>query len=84
MAPPRLHPSAPRGCCREEADAAHRRSKEINGLTAVLIITGVVTIVCIGVVVVPGSPPENAKWATTLLTAIVSGGLGYVLRSGDK
>lgn len=69
---------------REEADAAHRRSKEIIVLRAVLIATAVVTIVCIGVVVVPGSPPVNARWATTLLTAIVSGGLGYVLRSGDK
>jgi hypothetical protein len=69
---------------REEADAAHRRSKETVILWGVVIATAVVLIVCIGVVIVPGSPPENAKWATTLLTAIVSGGLGYLLRPGGK
>jgi hypothetical protein len=69
---------------REEADAAHRWSKEIMILRAVVMATGVVMVVCIGVVIVPGSPPENAKWATTLLTAIISGGLGYLLRPHDK
>lgn len=69
---------------RDEADAAHRRSRETFVLRAVVTATAIVMIVCIGVIVVPSSPPENAKWATTLLTAIVSGGLGYLLRPGDK
>ena len=69
---------------RDEADAAHRRFRETFILLAVVIATAVVMVVCLGVVIIPGSPPENAKWATTLLTAIVSGGLGYLLRSGDK
>jgi hypothetical protein len=69
---------------REEADAAHRRSQERIILGAVVIATAAVMVVCIGVVIVPGSPPEDAKWATTLLTAIVSGGLGYLLRPGAK
>ena len=69
---------------REEADAAHRRSKEIIVLWAGVIATVVVMAVCIVVVFVPSSPPENARWATTLLTAIVSGVLGYLLRPRDK
>ncbi len=69
---------------RSEADAAHRRSQETFIQRAIVIATAIVMIVCIGVVIVPGSPPENAKWATTLLTAIISGGLGYLLRTGGK
>ncbi len=69
---------------REEADAAHRRSKETTVVRAIVIATAVVLVVCIGVVLVPGSPPENSKWATTLLTSVVSLGLGYLLRRDEK
>jgi hypothetical protein len=69
---------------RDEADAAHRRSQEIFVLRAVVIATAVVMVVCFGVVLVPGSPPENARWATTILTAIVSAGLGYAIRPAGK
>jgi hypothetical protein len=69
---------------RDEADAAHKRSRETFVLRSVVIATAVVMVACLGVVIIPGSPPENVRWATTLLTAIVSGGLGYALRPGDK
>jgi len=38
----------------------------------------IVSVICFWIVLVPGQPGENAKWATSLLTAIVSGGLGYM------
>jgi hypothetical protein len=68
---------------REEADAEHQRRKELLILRAVLITLGVTALVCIGVIVIPGSPPENAKWATTLLT-IVSAGVGYMTGKSSK
>jgi hypothetical protein len=36
------------------------------------------------VVFLPGVPPENARWATTLLTTIVSAGLGYMTGKNSK
>lgn len=63
---------------REEADAEHQRRKDIAILRAVLIAVGVVSVVCIAVVLIPGVPPENARWATTLLTSIVPTSLGYM------
>jgi hypothetical protein len=69
---------------REVAEAAHQHRKDLLITRAVLIIVGVVAVVCIVVVLLPGIPPENAKWATTLLTAIVSAGLGYMTGKSSK
>jgi hypothetical protein len=69
---------------REEADAEHQRHKEVLILWAILIIVGVVSVICLWIVLIPGYPAENVKWATTLLTMIVSGGLGYMTGRNSK
>jgi hypothetical protein len=69
---------------REEADAEHQRRNEGLILRAVLIAVGFVSAVCIWVVLMPGRPAESVKWATTLLTTIVSGGLGYMTGKNSK
>jgi hypothetical protein len=69
---------------RESAEAAHQRHKDLLITWAVLITVGVVSAVCIMVVFLPGVPPENARWATTLLTTIVSAGLGYMTGKNSK
>jgi hypothetical protein len=68
----------------EAAEAAHQRQKDLLITRAVLITVGVVSVVCIAVVLVPGLPPENAKWATTILTTITSAGLGYMTGRNSK
>jgi hypothetical protein len=69
---------------REEADAEHQRHKEVLILWAILITVGVVSVFCLWIVLIPGYPTENVKWATTLLTMIVSGGLGYTTGKNSK
>lgn len=69
---------------REEADAEHQRNKEVLILWAILIAVGVVSVICLWIVLIPGYPAENVKWATTLLTMIVSGGLGYMTGRNSK
>jgi len=68
----------------EAAEAVHQRHKDLLITRAVLITVGVVTALCITVVLLPGIPSENAKWATTLLTTIVSAGLGYMTGKNSK
>ena len=69
---------------REKADIEHRRNKEILILWAILITVGVVSVFCLWIVFIPGHPAENVQWATTLLTMIVSGGLGYTTGKNSK
>lgn len=69
---------------KDAEDAAHQRLRDKAILVFVLIIVGLVSLLCISVVVIPGAPPENVKWATTLLTTIVAGGLGYMTGKGAK
>jgi len=69
---------------REEADAQPQQHKEILLLRAILITVGVVSVICLCIVLIPGYPPENVKWATTRLTMIVSGGLGYTTGKNSK
>lgn len=53
-------------------------------LWAVLMTVGVVSVVCIIMIVVSGAPVDNAKWATTVLTTIISAGVGYMTGKGSK
>jgi len=69
---------------REEANAQHQRRQEVLLLRATLITVGVVSVICLWIVLIPGYPPENVEWATTLLTMIVSGGLGYTTGKNSK
>jgi hypothetical protein len=68
---------------RKEADAEHRRRQEMAVVSAVLAIACVGSLTCLWIVFV-GQPAENVTWARTLLTAIVSGGLGYLIGSRGR
>jgi hypothetical protein len=69
---------------REHADAEHERRKDLVLLWAVLITVGVVSVVCVVIIAVSGAPADNAKWATTVLTTIVSAGVGYMTGKSSK
>jgi hypothetical protein len=69
---------------REQVDADHERRKELVILWAVLITVGVVSVVCIIMIALSGAPVDNAKWATTVLTTIVSAGVGYMTGKSSK
>ena len=69
---------------RERADAEHERHKEMMLLWAVLMTVGVVSVVCVVIIAVSGAPVDNAKWATTVLTTIVSAGVGYMTGKSSK
>jgi len=47
-------------------------------------IVGAMTLVCVVAVFLPGMPAENSKWATTMLTTIVSAGVGYMTGKNSK
>jgi hypothetical protein len=63
---------------REEADARWGRWKE--GFLLVFVATGVGVVVyyCFSVVTSPASTADDKKWATSILTAIVSGAVGVL------
>jgi hypothetical protein len=69
---------------REEADAEHERRKDLLLLWAVLMTVSVVSVVCIVIIAVSGASVDNAKWATTVLTTIISAGVGYMTGKSSK
>jgi VIT1/CCC1 family predicted Fe2+/Mn2+ transporter len=69
---------------REEASAAHERRKELAlYLTTALIIVAAFGI-CAFVVLSKNFSGELDKWATALLTSIVTGLVGYVTGKASK
>src|SRR5271157_363166 len=60
-----------------EADAQHRRRKDLISFVAVLTALGLLMLAALAVVLVPGLAPESKNWATSALSAIVAGGVGY-------
>ncbi len=69
---------------REHDDADRQHRKEMAILWWVLATVSVVSVICLGVFLIPGAPAENVRWATTLLTTVVSGGLGYMTGKNSK
>jgi multidrug resistance efflux pump len=62
----------------EKADAAHKRRIDFALHIAAFAVAGVALILCIWAIVRESSSAEDKRWATTLLTAIVTGFVGYV------
>lgn len=69
---------------RQEAQEQHERRKDLAVTAAVLF--GVATLMgfCIWTVGSAGSSPDDKKWATALLTSIVTAGLGYLTGKATK
>jgi len=69
---------------RDEKDSDHEQKKELIILWAVVLVVGLVSAVCVVVVFLPHSSPDSVKWATTLLTTVVAGGVGYMTGKGSR
>src|SRR5271166_3947439 len=61
-----------------EADAQHRRRKDLIAFGAVVVAMGLLMLAALAVVLVPGLAPESRGWATSVLSAIVAGGVSYL------
>jgi len=61
-----------------EADARHRRRKDLISFVAVLTALGLLMLAALAVVLVPGLAPESKNWATSALSAIVAGAVGFL------
>jgi hypothetical protein len=61
-----------------EPDAQHRRHKDFISFVAVLVALGLLMIAALAVVLAPGLAPESKSWATSALSAIVAGAVGYL------
>ena len=68
----------------EEADAAHRRRKDLLLSGSALVVIGVALCLCVWAVVREDSCASDREWAIPLLTAIVTGLIGYVTGRATK
>lgn len=68
----------------EKADAAHKRRIDFALHIAAFIVVGAALCLCVWAIVRAGSTSEDKRWATTLLTAIVTGFVGYVTGRSTK
>jgi hypothetical protein len=68
----------------DEADAAHRRRKDLLLSASALVVIGVALCLCVWAVVREGSAASDREWAVPLLTAIVTGLVGYVTGRATK
>jgi hypothetical protein len=67
----------------EEAhDTQHERKKDLLILYWVLIGVTIIMVVCVGLVFMPHTSPEDKKWATAVLASSVTLGMGYLLGKG--
>jgi len=68
----------------EEANAAHQRTKEIILYSLTSMVVAVVVGLCVWLVAKKGLTAEEGKLALALLTAIVTGLVGYVTGRASK
>ena len=68
----------------EKAGAAHKRRIDFALHVAAFVVVGVALCLCVWALVREGSAAEDKRWATTLLTAIVTGFVGYVTGRSTK
>jgi hypothetical protein len=68
----------------EKANAAHKRRIDLALHIAAFVVVGVALCLCVWAIVREGSTAEDKRWATTLLTAIVIGFVGYVTGRSTK
>jgi hypothetical protein len=69
---------------REEADAEHQRRKDFALFVIVAVMVSVVATACLWVTLSSGYPADVQKWASSLLTVIISASLGYMTGKSSK
>jgi lipopolysaccharide/colanic/teichoic acid biosynthesis glycosyltransferase len=68
----------------ERANAVHKRRIDFALHIAAFVVVGVALCLCVWAIVRESSTGEDKRWATTLLTAIVTGFVGYVTGRSTK
>ncbi len=68
----------------EKANAAHKRRIDFALHVAAFVVVGVALSLCVWAIIRESATAEDKKWATTLLTAIVTGFVGYVTGRSAK
>lgn len=68
----------------EEANATHQRRKELILHIAALLVMGVVLGVCVWTIIKTDSSEADKKWAVPILSAMVTGLIGYVTGRATK
>ena len=62
----------------KDAEARHRRLKDLMTSRALLIGLGSTWVVCVVVLFSPGHSAEMRQWATSGITSILAGAVGYL------
>ena len=62
---------------REDADAVHERRKDWWLFVVVSSLTYLTALICLLVSVLPQLPPDDKKWANSLLATIITAALSY-------
>jgi hypothetical protein len=69
---------------REERDAFVANLKEIVLSIFALVMTGIFVYICLAIINNPDSSADDKKWATSLITLMASGVIGYLTGKGSK
>jgi hypothetical protein len=67
---------------REEAEAAHQRRKDFILFVAAVLGVAAVVVLCLVTIALPDRSPDDKKWATSILTSIVSSTVFYLFGKG--
>lgn len=68
----------------EKANAVHKRRIDFALHIATFVVVGTALCLCVWAIVQSNSSVEDKRWASTLLTAIVTGFVGYVTGRSTK
>ncbi len=68
----------------KEADAAYHRHKDLTLHIIAFVVIGVALGLCVWAIVKEDSTAEDRQWAVPLLTAIVTGLVGYITGKSTK
>ncbi|MBD0373827.1 MAG: hypothetical protein ICV60_23645 [Pyrinomonadaceae bacterium] len=68
----------------EKADAAHRRQINLLLHLVAFVVIGVALGLCVWTILRPYTTADDKKWATTLMTGVVLGLLGYITGRASK
>ena len=68
----------------EKDNAAHKRRLDFALHIATFVVVGIALCLCVWAIVRTDSTAEDKRWASTLLTAMVTGFVGYVTGRSTK
>lgn len=69
---------------REDAEAAHQRRKDLILFGAAILGVGVIAGLCLWTIAQSSSTADDRKWATSIVSSIVAGAVGYLFGRSSK